>query len=263
MKRHLTRFERLARRLIEGTFSRLFGEGLAALDLPAQLARAMEQAQRGGLAPDEYDVFLHPDDYLNLYQNYPDLAPQLAAYVQQLAQQAELVLADTPVVTLQADGAGQPRLARVVAGFRSVTEAPTDLHDAAPAAAAVQAVLADVDAFLIIDGRRHVPLDRPLLTVGRRTDNDIVVDAPSVSRRHAQLRWRYGRFILYDLSGRGRTAVNGQPITECALAPGDVISLSDVPLIYGEGRQTRPGSEAPRTAESLEDTLFMPAKDEE
>ena len=142
MKRHLTRFERLARRLIEGTFSRLFGEGLAALDLPAQLARAMEQTQRGGLAPDEYDVFLHPDDYLNLYQNYPDLAPQLAAYVQQLAQQAELVLADTPVVTLQADGAGQPRLARVVAGFRSVTEAPTDLHDAAPAAAAVQAVLA-------------------------------------------------------------------------------------------------------------------------
>lgn len=263
MKHHLTRFEQLARRLIEGTFSRLFGEGLAALDLPALLARAMEQAQVNGLAPDTYDILLHPDDIRDVQPAYPDLTQQLERYIRQLAQQADLVLVDMPEVRLQADRDRAPHQAVVQARFRSVVEPPTELHDVVPAAEAIQSVLAEVDAFVIVEGRRHLPLNRPMLTMGRRTDNDIVIDSPSVSRRHAQLRWRYGRFILTDLSGRGRTAVNGQPVTECALEPGDVITLSDVPLIYGEGRvDRRAGHVVPAAADAPEDTLLLPPRDE-
>jgi pSer/pThr/pTyr-binding forkhead associated (FHA) protein len=86
-----------------------------------------------------------------------------------------------------------------------------------------------------------VALERPFLSIGRRTENDLVLDSPTVSRRHAQLRWRYGRFVLYDLSGRpGRTLVNSQPVSEYALQSGDVITLANVKLIYGEGDDQHP-----------------------
>jgi pSer/pThr/pTyr-binding forkhead associated (FHA) protein len=100
------------------------------------------------------------------------------------------------------------------------------------------AALRALDAYLVIGGRQYISLDRPLFSIGRRTDNDIVLDSPTISRQHAQIRWRYGRFILYDLSRRGRTAVNDQPVTEHALQPGDVITLSDTRIIYGEEQDT-------------------------
>jgi pSer/pThr/pTyr-binding forkhead associated (FHA) protein len=111
--------------------------------------------------------------------------------------------------------------------------------------------IAALDAYLIVDGQRHVPLAKAITSLGRHIDNDVVLDAPTVSRQHAQIRWRYGRFILYDVSNRGRTRVNNQPINETVLKSGDVISLSDVMLIYGEGGiQQRPRS---RPASDLND----------
>jgi pSer/pThr/pTyr-binding forkhead associated (FHA) protein len=100
--------------------------------------------------------------------------------------------------------------------------------------------LRTLDAFLIVNGRRHFALDRPVITIGRRMDNDVIVDSPVVSRQHAHIRWRYGRFVLYDAGSRGGVAVNGEPCTECVLQPGDLITLSGrVNLIYGEGLDSR------------------------
>jgi pSer/pThr/pTyr-binding forkhead associated (FHA) protein len=55
-----------------------------------------------------------------------------------------------------------------------------------------------------------------------------------VSRRHAQLRLRFGRYTLYDLDSQSGTLVNGQPVQEWVLQPGDVMSLGGVNLIYTE-----------------------------
>jgi pSer/pThr/pTyr-binding forkhead associated (FHA) protein len=40
--------------------------------------------------------------------------------------------------------------------------------------------------------------------------------------------------VLFDLNSTGGTYVNGQRIYQHALKAGDVISLSGVPVIYGE-----------------------------
>lgn len=94
------------------------------------------------------------------------------------------------------------------------------------------------------------------MTIGRRIDNDIVIESPSISRRHAQIRWRYGRFVIYDLGSRGGTKVNGERVTESVLHNGDVISLSQVPLIYGEGL-SEDERERPRPGTSGENTLVF------
>jgi hypothetical protein len=88
--------------------------------------------------------------------------------------------------------------------------------------------------FLIVDGERHMELNEPVISVGRALDNDVILEDRRVSRHHAQLRRRYGRYILYDLGSSGGTTINGYPVQECVLEPGDVISLAGVEVIYGE-----------------------------
>ena len=260
-KRSLSRFETLAQQLVEGSFKRLFGEQLEAYEVAARLARTLEDSQADGRAADLYTVQLHPDDLAALLAKNPDLAKELAAYLMKLAQQAGLLLPTLPQVLLAADTDVSRHQMRALAEHNSPhEEQTTQVHTLAALGAPALAALQERDAFLIVAGRQHVPLDRPILTIGRRTDNDIVLDSATVSRQHAQIRWRYGRFIVYDLSRRDRTAVNDQPITEHALQPGDVIALSDTLLIYGEGRD-----EIERVREPVPDdesqTLQLPKQD--
>lgn len=242
-------FETLAQRLVEGSFGRLFGGRLQPLDVATRLARALEDSQANGQAATHYRVRLHPADLEAVQQENPDLNTQLAQYLTQLAQQAGLRLAATPQVIALAD----PSLTRwrieveteqgwppgeATQVFRRVEE--SDTLDA----------LYALDAFLIVGGKRHVPLDRPVMTIGRRVDNDVVIDSPTISRQHAQIRWRYGRFVIYDLGSRAGLRVNGLLVSESILRPGDVITLSHVPLIYGEGQpEDRPSVALPEDTE--------------
>ena len=54
------------------------------------------------------------------------------------------------------------------------------------------------------------PLTAGVTTIGRSSDNDVVVPDDPVSRRHAQIRWDGARFVLEDLGSRNGTFVNGR-----------------------------------------------------
>jgi len=90
------------------------------------------------------------------------------------------------------------------------------------------------NAFLIIEGVKVHPLHEAVVNIGRRLENQLVIDDPRVSRNHAQLRAIKGRFVLFDLNSTGGTFVNGQRTTQTVLYPGDVISLAGVALIFGQ-----------------------------
>ena len=253
----LSHFESLARRLVEGSFKRLFGGQLEPLEIAAHLARALEENQTA----DVFQVFLHPNDYDTVYRQNPRLISDLTTYMMQLAQQGGLAWSARPQIELTADVRMRPNQVRVETRRESITmQIPTQVHERRMPDAVAEDALVALDAFLILEGRAHIPLDRPLINLGRRIDNDIVLDDPTVSRRHAQIRWRYNRFVLFDLNRRGRTAVNQQPITEHALQPGDVITISHIPLLYGEGREE---AERPRlSSKSDAPTLLYPEEEE-
>lgn len=245
VKRHLTRFEALAQRLVEGSFSRLFGGQLQALDLAAHLARSMEDNQLNGLAPDVYRIHLHPKTYTAVSTANPQLADDLSSYIEHLAHQSNLTLVGAPDLGFITD-ANLPRYAISVQAEHGQTKTQsTQVFVRNPAVDDVSAAVQTMDAFLILEGRRHVGLNKPIVSLGRRVDNDVVLESVAVSRRHAQLRWRFGRFVLYDLSGRGSTAVNGETVTECVLQAGDVVNLAGTLIIYGEGRDTPPEGQPP------------------
>jgi hypothetical protein len=73
-----------------------------------------------------------------------------------------------------------------------------------------------------------------IIALGRRDDNDVVIDDPQISRRHASLSWEESEFVLRDLGSANGTFLNAVRITEPhALRDGDVIGLgSDVVLSF-------------------------------
>ncbi|MBK8985900.1 MAG: DUF3662 domain-containing protein [Chloroflexi bacterium] len=238
---HISEFEARAQRLVEGSFGRLLGGELESLDVANLLAKALEDSREDGRVADIFTISLHPQDTARILAEQPDIEQTLADYVAQLARQSGWRLLARPYVTLAADANNSSHAVNVLAehsqAVHPTTEFQSPRQEIDGAAQEILAALRAVDAYLIVDGERHVALDRPLIGLGRRMDNEVVLDTPTISRRHAQIRWRYGRFVLYDLSNRpGRTAVNGQPVQEYALQPGDVIALSTIKLIYGEGQ---------------------------
>lgn len=87
-------------------------------------------------------------------------------------------------------------------------------------------------AFFLMEGGKTFPLDREVINIGRMLDNDLVIDDPRVSRRHAQLRAVKGHFVLYDLNSTGGIFVNGRRITETIMYPNDSVSLAGVTLTF-------------------------------
>ena len=238
----LSRIEDLAVEMVEGTFGRLFGGRLEPLDVANQLARAIEDNEHGGQMCLNYHVAFNPDDLRFLTSEDPQLADKLADAAQRLGYRAGVTGADKPLVQLVADPQLKRRRIRIIAQ-------PGLEQDADPITRTYGTIqnedklgkLKQLDAFLIVQGRRHIPLNLPIITLGRRAENDIVLDLPSVSRRHAQIRWRFGHFILYDISSRGTALINGHPTQEHVLRSGDVIALGDALLIYGEGNEAAIG----------------------
>ena len=61
------------------------------------------------------------------------------------------------------------------------------------------------------------------------------MESVNISRRHAQIRWRHGKFVIHDLGSKVGTRKNGLLIRESVLSPGDVIKIGDNAYVYGEG----------------------------
>lgn len=95
-------------------------------------------------------------------------------------------------------------------------------------------------AFLIVDGKRAVSLERPITTIGRKSDNHIIVKNQHVSRYHCQIRNLKGRYALIDLESTVGTSINGKKVRQAFLKEGDVISVGGIPLIFGLGTPNIP-----------------------
>jgi hypothetical protein len=83
------------------------------------------------------------------------------------------------------------------------------------------------------NARGLVLRDRAL--IGRRPFNTIALPDPSVSRIHAWIGRREGRYVLFDAGSRAGTRVNGQPVTAPrALADRDEIGVGPAVIEYRE-----------------------------
>src|SRR4051795_9917924 len=76
-----------------------------------------------------------------------------------------------------------------------------------------------------------VPLIRDEISIGRKEGNTIRLTERNVSRRHARLLRKEGRYVLEDLSSYIGTKVNGAKITgPVPLNDGDQVGIGDYRL---------------------------------
>jgi len=81
---------------------------------------------------------------------------------------------------------------------------------------------------LTVDGAvlKEVPLTKERSTIGRRANNDLVIDHVAISGQHAVIVAMNNDYFLEDLNSTNGTQVNGQPVKKHFLRDNDVINLA-------------------------------------
>lgn len=247
----LERLEAVASRVIEGWSARLFRAKLQPVQIAKRVIRAMEAHQTISLAktfvPNSYLVSLSPSDYAQFEQYKRSLERDLAEAVLGAARDRSFTLLAYPTVELEQDADISPGDLRVACALvdASGEEVPANEPERLGGVESGHTMILDREALraakprapqgaiVAREGsvRREVPLTADPITVGRDPKNDIVLDDRRVSRRHAEIRLRLGRYTLYDLQSTNGTFVNGRRIAEMVLSDDDRITIGGAELL--------------------------------
>jgi pSer/pThr/pTyr-binding forkhead associated (FHA) protein len=99
-----------------------------------------------------------------------------------------------------------------------------------------------------------ISLQRPVVLVGRHPECDARIDVPEVSRRHCCLAMASDRVVIRDLGSRNGVLVNGRPVEESILRPGDEVAIAQF-LYRLEDDAPPPPPPPPRRPEPPRDPL--------
>ncbi len=244
----MERVEAFVSRLIEGWSARLFGAKLQPVQIAKRLIRAMEAHQTISLSktfvPNSYVVSLGPTDFAQFEQYRRSLERDLAETLLGAARERSFTLLAYPSVEIERDDDMPPGDIRI-----SCAMVDASGEEVAPDPAALGAVESGhtmvLDREALLRDRPRAPKatleqrDAPTVAlgpdpvlIGRDPQNDMVLDDRRVSRKHAEIRLRLGRYTLYDLQSTNGTYVNGRRVAERVLDDGDKISVGGLEILF-------------------------------
>lgn len=241
MSQALNRLEARLQKLIEEGTARLFSGEDMRKQLEERLREAMESAMafdpEGQLtAPNVYTIEVN-ETHAEALRSNARLLEELGAEVERQAAELQVRLPEAPVIHVSpAEDIPTGQFRVHCAGAGKILEQtqslkPMKVHRGADM---------PPGAFLIVNGSDIFPLTEAIVNIGRKKDNQLVLDDPHVSRRHAQLRAISGQYHFFDLSSSGGSEINGQAVKNAVLKAGDVMRLAGVPLIYSQDEEGSP-----------------------
>jgi hypothetical protein len=224
-------------RLVEGAFAHLFGRHTRAQDLAVELARAMQEAATSGtprdprpIAPDHYCISLNTQTRDRLLHKQPTLLDRLSNHLLELATNLGYRMICSPTIELVTDDSVNTPSFRVQANHSLKKHSTTAVMKRVE----IPAFAKPGNPQILIAGHAAINLVDDVVNIGRGHDNQIVIEDPSVSRHHLQLRLRFGRYTLFDTESRGGTWVNNVRIHEHNLQNGDVVQVGSTQFVYME-----------------------------
>ncbi|MGH1493847.1 MAG: FhaA domain-containing protein [Acidimicrobiales bacterium] len=215
----LKSFEDRLERLVEGVFSRAFKSGLQPVEVGRRLVREMESSRTVDpagrpLAPNRFVIRVAVEDFQRFAQVQESLLAELTATVRGYAAQENLNFLGRVSIEFQAD----PSLR--VGVFRLHPSYDERIPGAEP------------DGWLEDPNGAHYKLKNSVMTIGRLSGSDIVIDDQNVSRQHAELHPMGDSYQLIDLGSTNGCKVNGQRVDRHILVDGDEITLGPVNLRF-------------------------------
>ncbi len=244
----LSRVESFLERFLEAPAGRL-GASIQPVSLAKRIERAMDTNKiyrdSGVIVPNQYDLYLHPSDFAAFATYRSSLEDDLAHGVLARARHERYSLVARPKVQIVSDEDTRRGEIRVAANV--IDERGDRVPDAMPMPANSDTMIFNrpddrdapesaTRAYLLVStrGSRAVQFDLggALIGIGRASDNDVIVDDPMVSRHHCQLKLQHGAYGFTDLGSRNGSTVNGQPVSQIALGPGDVIEIGDTHIEF-------------------------------
>jgi hypothetical protein len=258
----LQAFEKRLGGLVEGAFAKLFKGEVQPVEIAGALQREADNqrsvvGQGRVLVPNEYVVELGDHDYRRIEEWAEPLSEELAAMVREHAAEAGYSFVGpvrvsfertehvgTGVFRLRSSVTPQSQSAHAQSAQPQSVAAP--VATARPPASVTQPSgqppprPSPVGAFprrpRLITGVGHEEsayvLSQSVTVIGRAPESDLRIDDPSVSRRHAELRYRSGQVELVDLGSTNGVTVNGAPVARAELRDGDRIDVASTTLIF-------------------------------
>jgi hypothetical protein len=234
--------------LVEGTFGRVFRTQVRPVEIARKLAREMDEHKTVSVSrtyvPNEYAVWLSPEDRTRLEGVEHELLDELAAYLLEHARRERLALVSRPQIEFKTDEALQlgefgiqARLVRPseTAGAEQASHGHTMVYSTA---ARKQEELSEHPSaprgrpVLVAEGKR-VAIGPHGAVIGRSRECDIVLADGNVSRRHAELRPAAGGWSITDLGSTNGVKVNGQVVHGAyPVTPGDHIEVGTVDVRF-------------------------------
>jgi hypothetical protein len=239
----LEKFERFFESVMEGSVGRIFRSPIQPAEIGRRLERAMESHQvvsvDGIIVPNDYEVHMNPLDMVVFADFVPVLCHQMEEWLIDLASQREYEFIDHVRVQIFGDEMIARRAIHVDSSISELPDFDKAKQDEVQRTEVFRVVKTTGDVppkllrFAEGDGAGEtVILRRPVITIGRALDNDVIIDSAEVSRHHARIEVRDGEYEIVDLQSTNGTHVNGRPANHTRLIHGDRITFGTVAVDF-------------------------------
>jgi hypothetical protein len=237
MKSKLDYIESRLEALIENRFTWLPWQ-----NLQPRLARQIVEALRSNvfLEIEENQVLpnliifsMNPDN-LSAWEANQDWLTWLAQAIQESIVEAGATIIAPPIIRLQSDPFLTQDELTINAEYPMKDLGSTAAMPGFKMFSESQPASASLNTYLILRNEDIFPINQPVVNIGRRPENQLILEDLRVSRDHAQIRKIQGQHVLFDLNSTGGTFVNGKRISQYTLRTGDVISFAGVTVIFAE-----------------------------
>lgn len=254
----LSAFERRLGGLVEGAFAKVFKGDVQPVEIAGALSREADERKNvvgegKVLVPNDYVVELGDHDYERLSEWADPLGSELATMVREHAAERGYSFVGPVKVAFEHMpdiATGTFRVRSGVAAGSKATELKVQLGDAAAsdraaAGSGPAGALPGRPRLIVTAGGSAEPgspqsrgeetaffLTRAVSVVGRAAECDLRLDDPSVSRRHAELRYDGRDIEVSDLGSTNGIRLNGNAVAQAVLRDGDRVDVGSTSLVF-------------------------------
>ena len=185
----------------------------------AELDSQFDNLESGNVITPQFVIAVNGGDAARFSSYESAMLTELRQAIVNHAAIEGYALSGEAVVSLVTDPAVKRGKCRITPVLAPAPGTPTAMPATPPLASATSA------AVVLADGQRII-LDSDLITVGRQSDCEVVIDDHNVSRRHAEIRRTTAGWVITDLGSTNGTKVNGEKIVNGQLlTDGDVVAF--------------------------------------